>query len=62
MPLGKHGRLLQIGCFLMAVLDFSRGSLGVLLGVACIALWAVVWAGPWFRLSPEDANEREERL
>lgn len=60
MPLSMHGRLLQIGCFLMAVIDFSRGSLGVLLGVACIALWAVVWAGPWFRLSLDDISTRDD--
>lgn len=44
----------------MAVIDFGRGSLGVLLGVACIALWVAVWAGPWFRLSLEDVGESED--
>lgn len=60
MPLSIHGRLLQMGCFLMAVLDFGRGLLGVLLGVACIALCTVVRAGPWFRLSLEDVGESED--
>lgn len=61
MPLSAQGRLIQFGCFLMAVLDFGRGAFGVLSALACITLWAVVWVGPWFRMAAEDASEREER-
>ena len=61
MTLGIHGRLIQFGCFLMAVLDFGRGAFGVLLSLACITLWAVVWAGPWFRMAAETEYWEERK-